>query len=76
MLNIYSQYGNTKFLYISSPNVDRTDKFEKGQYYQYEVQQYILLKHTYSYLDNFKVTPSYQRFKEKINRHSPTKKEI
>jgi len=70
-------YGDTKFVFTKSDDIDRTDKFENNDYYVYELQQYTLITHTYWLEDtNFMIVPSIQQFKEKIDRDSPTSKDI
>ncbi len=74
---VESNYGTTKFMFTQSDDVDRTDKFEKGDYYVYELQRYIMFSHQYR-IDgsNIVIMPSWQQFKEKIDRDSPEKKNV
>jgi hemoglobin/transferrin/lactoferrin receptor protein len=65
--------GNTKIVFSKSDDIDRTDKFEAGQYYVYDLQQYLLLTHRYWVSDTISITPSFQQFKEKIDRNDTTK---
>jgi len=74
--NKSDDYGQSKLLFSKSNDIDRTDKFEKGQYYVYDLQQYLLLSHKYYLPDSdFAIIPSFQQFKEKIDKHSPNKKD-
>jgi len=68
--------GETKSVFTQSKNIDRTDKFEKNQYYVYALQQYFLLKNKYYFNNNFISTLDFQQFKEKINRKSPYSKNV
>ena len=70
-------YGETKLLFTRSDDIDRTDKFQQGDYYVYTLQQYLLLSNKYHIPDtDFIILPSFQQFREKIDRHSPLKKDI
>lgn len=72
-----SSFGETKLLFSRSDDIDRTDKFEKGDYYVYDLQQYFLLKHTYTIPGtSISITPSFQQFREKIDRDSPDSKNV
>ena len=69
-------YGQSKLLFSKSNDIERTDKFQKGQYYVYDLQQYLLLSHKYYLPDSdMAIIPSFQQFKEKIDKHSPNKKD-
>lgn len=68
-------YGDTKMVFTRSDDVDRTDKFEKGDYYVYALQQYFLLSHKAWLNDTTYILPSFQQFKEKIDRNNLTKNE-
>ena len=70
------ELGQTKLVFTQSNDVDRTDKFEKGEYYVYDLQQYFLLSHKYYIPDtDLAILPSFQQFKERIDRNSPTNKD-
>jgi len=71
-----NEYGTTKILFSRSDDIDRTDKMQQDSYYVYDLQQYILVKHSVKVTDWLEVTPSFQQFREKIDRHSPTSKDI
>jgi len=68
--------GTTKILFSRSDDIDRTDKMQQNKYYVYDLQQYILIKHSYKPISSLEITPYFQQFKEKIDRHSPTSKDI
>jgi len=69
--------GTSKLMFSQSDDIDRTDKFEKGDYYVYELQRYFLLSHEYKVTDsNIVIMPSFQQFREKIDRDSPNKKNV
>ena len=75
--SLKSNLGTTKFMFTQSDDIDRTDKFEKGDYYVYDLQRYINLSQEYRISDtNIVVMPSWQQFQEKIDRDSPDKKNV
>jgi len=64
-----SSLGETKFLFTQSNDIDRTDKFQKGKYYVWDLQQYIMLSHEYRITDtDILIQPTWQRFKEDITK--------
>lgn len=67
--------GKTKIVFTRSDDIDRTDKFEKGEYYVYDLQQYVLISHRVFIGETLSFTPSFQQFKEKIDRNSVSKNE-
>lgn len=67
-------YGDTSFMFTRSDDIDRTDKFEKGSYYVYDLQQYLHLNHKYIVPNtNVAITPSFQQFKESIDKNDINK---
>ena len=76
-LSYKSENSTTKFMLTQSDDIDRTDKFEKGDYYVYELQRYSMLSHEYKILGtDIIIMPSLQQFREKIDRDSSTRKNI
>lgn len=72
-----SENSTTKFMLTQSDDIDRTDKFEKGDYYVYDLQRYSMLSHEYKISGtNIVIMPSWQQFREKIDRDSPNRKDI
>lgn len=70
-------YGDTKLVFTRSDNVDRTDKFASGGFYQYDLQQYILASHKLWVNDRkIYIQPSFQRFEEKLDLNSPLAKNV
>jgi len=64
-----SSLGITKFMFTQNDDIDRTDKFQKGQYYVWELQRYIMLSHEYHIEGtNIVIQPSWQRFQENITK--------
>ena len=77
LANKSKTYGITKIVFTQSNDIDRTDKFEKGDYYVYELQQYLLISHKYYIPDTYIMfIPSFQQFKEKIDRDDPATKNV
>ena len=76
-VGLNTDIGISKLMFSQSNDIDRTDKFEKGDYYVYELQRFFLLSHQYKVTDsNILIMPSLQQFREKIDRDSPNKKNI
>jgi len=71
------KHSTTKFMLTQSNDIDRTDKFEKGEYYVYELQRYSMLSYEYKVPDtNIIIMPSWQQFREQIDRNSPLQKNV
>lgn len=77
--SFYSSYksliGKSTVLYSESNDIDRTDKFAKGDYYIYELQRYININNIYG-TRSFNLVTGYQQFREKIDRQSPDTKDV
>ncbi len=58
---------SSKLLYSVSRDINRPDKLIKGIPYTWNLQEYFLLKHSYSFSDSDTVDMSFQRFNEKID---------
>jgi len=63
----YLEYDGYKFIHSRSDDIDRTDKFEIGQYYVYEEQYFTGLYKTYEF-DNYDLNLSYNNFSELIDK--------
>jgi hypothetical protein len=63
----YLEYDGYKFIHSRSDDIDRTDKFENGQYYVYEEQYFTGLYKTYEF-DNYDLNLSYNNFSELIDK--------
>lgn len=58
---------SSKLLYSVSKDIDRPDKRIKNVPYTWDLQEYFLLKHSYSFNDSDTLEMSFQRFNEKID---------
>jgi hypothetical protein len=64
----YLEYDGYKFIHSRSDDIDRTDKFENGQYYVYEEQYFTGLYKNFEF-DNYDLNLAYNNFSESINKN-------
>jgi len=64
-LGLNTIYGKTKFIFSESDDIPRNDKFQKGDYYVFDLQRYVMISHTYNIPNtNIVIQPSYQHFND------------
>jgi len=61
---------NTILIYSESDDIDRTDKFEKGDYYVYDIQRYLKISQEYNFDNGLEIISSIQHSREVVDRQS------